>query len=210
MNLPNKLSLLRVILIPVMVALFYVTAIPYNYLWSAVVFAVAAFTDFLDGHIARKYNLVTDFGKFIDPIADKMLVLSAFILILTLPNILGGGIGALFGIECNSPEGVGLCVRFGRIAGGVGVIIIVAREMTVSVLRMIAANKGVVLAAEKSGKIKTFTTDIAIFVLLMYGSVQVLPLYFIGLVLYIVSVGLTIYSGAFYLIKNKKLFSESM
>lgn len=210
MNLPNKLSLLRVILIPVMVALFYITAIPYNYLWSAVVFAVASFTDFLDGYIARKYNLVTDFGKFIDPIADKILVLSAFILILTEPYILGGGIGVLFGKELNSAECVTFGISFGKIAGGVGVIIIVAREMTVSVLRMIAANKGVVLAAEKSGKIKTFVTDVALAVLLVYGSVNALPLYFTGLALYIISVGLTVYSGAFYLIKNKKLFNESM
>lgn len=210
MNLPNKLSLIRVILIPVMVALFYITSIPYNYLWSAVVFAIAAFTDFLDGYIARKYNLVTDFGKFIDPIADKILVLSAFILILCQPIILGGGIGVLFGMEYNTDECVAFGTTFGKIVGGVGVIIIVAREMTVSVLRMIAANKGVVLAAEKSGKIKTFTTDIAIVLLLTYCSFSALPLYFIGFAFYLVSVGLTVYSGVFYLVKNKKLFSESM
>lgn len=210
MNLPNKLSLLRVILIPVMVALFYITAIPYNYLWSALVFVVAAFTDFLDGYIARKYNLVTDFGKFIDPIADKILVLSAFILILTEPMILGGEIGGLFGKEANTVEYVKFGIKFGKIVGGVGVIIIVAREMTVSVLRMIAANKGVVLAAEKSGKIKTFVTDVALTVLLVYGSVNSMPLYYIGLALYLISVALTVYSGTFYLVKNKKLFGESM
>ena len=80
MNLPNKISLARIALIPVFIALYYLTVIPHNFLYATIVFAVAAFTDFLDGHIARKYNLVTDLGKFLDPIADKVLVLTAMIL----------------------------------------------------------------------------------------------------------------------------------
>ncbi|MBO5067115.1 MAG: CDP-alcohol phosphatidyltransferase family protein, partial [Clostridia bacterium] len=77
MNLPNKLTIIRIILIPIFVAVFYIPQIPYNYVISAFIFALAAFTDFLDGHIARKYNLVTDLGKFLDPIADKVLVSTA-------------------------------------------------------------------------------------------------------------------------------------
>ena len=72
MNLPNKLTLARIIMIPVFTALFYLEIIPYNFAVAAAVFAIAAFTDFLDGYIARKYDLVTDLGKFLDPIADKL------------------------------------------------------------------------------------------------------------------------------------------
>ena len=188
MNLPNKLSMLRIILIPVMVAVFYIPQIPYNYLISAIIFTIAAFTDFLDGYIARKYNLVTDLGKFIDPIADKILVLSACIVIITEPMI--------FGLEN---------LVFGKILGGVGVAILVAREMVVCVLRMIAAGKGMVLAAEKVGKIKTFVTDFAIIALLL--SADFTFFYYPGIVLFIISVVLTVYSGIFYLLKNREVFN---
>ena len=82
MNLPNKLTISRVIMIPIFVALFFIDAIPYHFALSAVVFALACVTDFLDGHIARKYNLVTNLGKFLDPIADKILVSTALIIML--------------------------------------------------------------------------------------------------------------------------------
>ena len=81
MNLPNKLSLTRIALIPLMVALMYPNTTVCNLL-AAAVFALAAFTDFLDGHIARKQHIVTDFGKFVDPVADKLLVLSALIMLI--------------------------------------------------------------------------------------------------------------------------------
>ena len=195
MNLPNKLSLLRIIMIPLMLVVFYIPQIPYKFIFTAVIFAVAAFTDFLDGYIARKYYLVTDFGKFIDPIADKILVLSAFVIMLTEPVILAGPLGD----------------TFGAIIGGVGVTIIVAREMTVSVLRMIAAEKGIVLAAEKIGKLKTAITDLAIVFLFvtanLVGTVYVV-FYYVSLALYVISVALTIYSGIFYLVKNKELFNQ--
>lgn len=197
MNLPNKLSLLRICLIPLMLIIFYVEALPIRFIITAVIFALAAFTDFLDGYIARKYNMVTDFGKFIDPIADKILVLSAFVIMLTNPIILSGPLG----------------YTFGAVIGGVGVTIIVAREMTVSVLRMIAAEKGIVLAAEKIGKLKTLVTDFAIILLFItaelicLGTVY-LVFYYISLALYIISVILTIYSGIFYLVKNKELFKQ--
>ena len=78
MNLPNKLSLIRIFMIPVFVLFFFLNALPYNEVYAAAIFAVAAITDLLDGHIARKYGLVTNLGKFLDPIADKVLVSTAF------------------------------------------------------------------------------------------------------------------------------------
>jgi CDP-diacylglycerol--glycerol-3-phosphate 3-phosphatidyltransferase len=188
MNLPNKLSLIRIILVPIMVATFYMAFIPFNYLITAVIFTVAAFTDFLDGHIARKYNLVTDLGKFLDPIADKILVIGAFIIMLTTPCIFAGSFG----------------FTFYQLAGGIGVTIIVARELIVSVLRMLAAGKGKVLAAEKSGKIKTFVTDVAIVLLLLSAEFSIL--FIAGIILYIISVALTVYSGTSYVVKNREVF----
>ena len=79
MNLPNKITISRIIMIPVFAVLFYLTVLPYNFVISAGIFALASFTDFLDGAIARKRNLVTAFGKFLDPLADKILVFSALI-----------------------------------------------------------------------------------------------------------------------------------
>ena len=88
MNLPNKITLTRIFMIPIFVAIFFLDGIvPFNFGIAAIVFALAAFTDFLDGHIARKYNLVTDFGKFIDPLADKFMVLSSMISILSKVSI---------------------------------------------------------------------------------------------------------------------------
>ena len=188
MNLPNKLSLIRIILVPIMVATFYMTFIPFNYLITGIIFTIAAFTDFLDGHIARKYNLVTDLGKFLDPIADKILVIGAFIIMLTQPCIVAGSLGFIFY----------------QLAGGIGVTIIVARELIVSVLRMLAAGKGKVLAAEKSGKIKTFATDISIVLLLLSAEFSIL--FIPGIILYIVSVILTVYSGTYYVVKNREVF----
>lgn len=194
MNLPNKLTLIRLFLIPVFIAVFYLNVIPYNMLIAAIIFVLASITDFLDGYIARKYNLVTDLGKFLDPIADKVLVLASFIVILTKPEILTASVGEV-----------------GIILGGVGVSIIVAREMIVSVMRMIAATKGMVLAAEKVGKIKTFETDIALLFLIIspiFSGNFAVVFNWITFVLYAIAVLLTIYSGVVYLIKNKGLFKQ--
>ena len=101
MNLPNKISLTRICLIPVFVTVFFLNGVlPYNFLIAAIVFGVAAFTDFIDGHIARSRGLVTNLGKFLDPIADKVLVATAMILLLTLRENLfvkyGDGGNALY------------------------------------------------------------------------------------------------------------------
>ena len=189
MNTPNKLTLLRIFLIPLFVATFYVTAIPYNFYISAGIFALAAFTDFLDGYIARKYNLVTNFGKFLDPIADKVLVSTALIIML-IP-----------------PQGVAVVTWYCSIM----VAIIMARELMVSAFRLIAASNGKVIAADKSGKIKTFITDVAIIILLV--GAQITPTIFdivnvIGVVALGISTLLTIYSGIECLVKNKEVLSE--
>ena len=184
MNLPNKLSVLRLIMIPVFVAVFYLTVIPYNYVIAASIFVLAAATDFLDGYIARKYNMVTDLGKFLDPIADKVLVSTALIVMLVTPD--GGQ--TILPSYC-----------------AIAVAIILARELIISGFRMVAASKGKVIAADVSGKIKTFVQDVAIAVLLV--AADVMPeLYsvmnIIGLVLLGVATLLTIISGTECIVKN--------
>ena len=184
MNLPNKLTILRIVLIPVFVAVYYIGALPYNYLIAAVVFVLAAFTDFLDGYIARKYNLVSDLGKFLDPIADKVLVSSALIVMLVVPT---GGAAIL------------------PAYAAIFVAVILARELIISGFRMVAAAKGKVLAADKAGKLKTFTQDIAITVLLVGAEFQAgvyTALNIAGLVALGLATVLTIVSGTEAIVKN--------
>ena len=190
MNLPNKLTLLRIILIPIFVAVYFIPAIPYNYLIATVIFALAAFTDFLDGKIARKYNLVTDLGKFLDPIADKVLVAAALIIMLVTPE--GGAV---------------ILPSYAAIF----VTVILARELIISGFRMVAAAKGKVIAADKSGKIKTFVQDIAICVLLVGAEFQS-GLYTafntVGLIALGVATVLTIISGTEAILKNISVLKE--
>ena len=141
--------------------------------------------------------MVTDLGKFLDPIADKVLVLAGLIVLIADPY------------ETNVFGRIGI---IGIIYGGVGVSIIMAREMVVSSLRMMAAKKGIVLAAEMTGKVKTFFTDVTIIVLLLAGDLlnfapDVGVVFdYIGLACFGISVLLTIISGCSYLIKNKEVF----
>ena len=144
MNLPNKLTLLRVCLIPFFLLFFYID-IPFHYLLSLVVFAGASITDALDGNIARKRNLVTNFGKFLDPLADKVLVLSALTVFVEVPEI--------------------------RV-GAIPLIIISAREFMVSGLRLLAADSGIVVAAGIWGKLKTAFTMTAIVASLAWLSLR--------------------------------------
>ncbi len=143
MNLPNKLTLIRVILVPFFLLFMYID-VPFHYAIALVVFAAASITDALDGHIARKNNLVTNFGKFLDPLADKVLVISALCVFAELS-------------EVNM--------------GAVPLIIIVAREFMVSGLRLLAADSGVVVAAGIWGKLKTAFTMVTIVGILMWLSV---------------------------------------
>ncbi len=138
MNIANKLTVLRIIMIPFfMVALYRYDN---NMSWiPLVIFVVASLTDFLDGYLARKNNLITDFGKFLDPIADKLLVISALVYFSEV----------------------------GRVAGYL-TFIIIAREIIVSGFRIIAANENIVLAASKMGKAKTVTTMLTIIFMLIF------------------------------------------
>ena len=126
MNLPNKLTIFRVILIPFFVLFLLLDITAYDKWIALAIFIIASFTDFLDGHIARKYHLVTNFGKFMDPLADKLLVCSALICLIELDRI---------------PSWI--------------VIIIIAREFIISGFRLVASDNGVVIAASYWGKFKT-------------------------------------------------------
>ena len=139
MNLPNRLSVLRAMLVPVMVGLCYLPG-PAGGWAPGAVFALAAFTDFLDGHIARSRNLITDFGKFIDPVADKLLVLSAFVML----------------------------TRAGQFPAFAAVAIL-ARELAVDGLRLVAAQRGTVIAAGPLGKVKTASQMVLILILFFSG-----------------------------------------
>ncbi len=199
MNLPNRLTLSRVIMIPVFVLFFY---LPFkgHFFVAWAVFGVASFTDFLDGMIARKQNLVTNFGKFMDPIADKVLVLTAFIVFLTKPEeIFTKNLG-----------------DWATIVAGCGVSLIAAREIIVSGFRLVAADSGFVIAADIFGKYKTVAQDFAIVFLLVSLSfyevttVSFLTLWmnYIGLAFFALSVVLTVISGANYLIKNAEVLKK--
>lgn len=179
MNLPNKLTLFRIFLIPVLVVVMLLN-VPNKFLISCIIFIVASITDAMDGHIARKHNLVTDFGKFMDPLADKLLVISV--------------------LTC--------MIEVGLVASWM-VIIIVARELTVSILRAIAAADGKVIAASGGGKLKTISQMGSIIIILL-GTHFANPLLTnIGDIAMLIATLLTLYSGWEYLYKNKALFMNS-
>ena len=160
MNLPNKLSMIRIFLIPVILVLGIIESINFNVnalrnelfmgvtlgnILILIVFALASFTDFLDGHIARKNNLVTDFGKFIDPLADKLLVCSTMIYLIEVGRF-----------------------NFFGFSFGFVVTLIISREFAVTGLRLIASNKdGKVMAAKILGKMKTVVQMFTIIILLL-------------------------------------------
>ncbi|MBO5525809.1 MAG: CDP-diacylglycerol--glycerol-3-phosphate 3-phosphatidyltransferase [Clostridia bacterium] len=195
MNLPNKLTVLRILLIPVFVLFFYLTIVPYHYLISAIIFIVACCTDFLDGYIARKYNLVTNLGKFLDPIADKVLVSTALIIMLTVPELFT----------------IAFPYAWTMLAVGICVAVILARELIVSGFRMVAASAGIVLAADMVGKWKTTFQDVAIAVLLIsasFTSTFGLVLTYVGAACLVIATLLTIVSGCNYLIKNKAVLKS--
>lgn len=198
MNLPNKITLSRICLIPVFAAVFFLDMIPYNYFIAGVIFTVAACTDFIDGHIARSRGLVTNLGKFLDPIADKVLVAAAFIFLLVRQEtltVLWQGDWVL-------------------VYAGVCVAVILARELIVSGFRMVAAFAGLVLAADKVGKVKTTFQDISIAMLLFGADFFGIALASrilngIGIVSLGVATALTIWSGVSYIVRNRAVFKES-
>lgn len=176
MNLPNKLTLLRVVMIPVFVVVLLTDMLPtpMNRYVALAIFVIASLTDLLDGKIARKYNLVTNFGKFADPLADKLLVTAAMI-----------------------------CLTFmGELSPWV-VILIISREFIVTGFRLIAAEAGIVIAASMWGKIKTVVQMLMVIVLLPGIQTSVFPV--LGGILEILAAILTVISGVDYILKNKQV-----
>ena len=172
MNLPNKLTVLRVCLIPLFMAALLIDSIPYNIYIALGVFALASITDWFDGKLARKHNLVTTFGKFLDPLADKMLVMSAL-----------------------------CCFTYLDWIDPAAVVIILAREFMVSGLRLVVANEGVVVAAGIWGKLKTAFTMfalIAVMFLVGYSGFDK-DIFIINEILIWISAVLTVISGGIYL-----------
>ena len=215
MNLPNKITLSRIILILVMIISFFVLAIieaipeasfiaqnlgnsPINlvYFIFAIVFIVAAATDYLDGHLARKLNLVTDFGKFLDPIADKLLN-DAVMIFLLVPQMYAP-------LQRHDPIALSILM--------VCVIVMIGRDLVVDALRMIAVKNNVVIAANKFGKAKTVLQMIAIPMLLLNDwpfsyfdsswpeALQVSNLFFYA------ATAMSLISGIIYVIQNKQVF----
>ena len=178
MNLPNKLTTFRVILIPFFV--FFMLApnmTGINHYIAAAIFIVASLTDLLDGKIARKYNLVTNFGKFMDPLADKLLVCSAMICL----------------------------IQTGQLAAWI-VVIIIAREFIISGFRLIASDNGVVIAASYWGKFKTTFQMLMVIVLIL--NIQMSFFQILGVILTYVTLILTVVSLIDYIVKNKDVLKE--
>ncbi len=199
MNLPNKITLTRIFMIPIFVLVFFLDGVlPFAYGIAAIIFALAACTDFIDGYIARKYKLVTNMGKFLDPIADKVLVSTAMLLLLTMK-------GSLF---YKMPE----VAEELYVATAICVCIIMARELIISAFRQIAATRGLVMAADKLGKYKTTFQDVSIFALILSASVKGTAgdiIAYVGLVLFAVATVLTVWSGISYVVKNKQVLKDN-
>lgn len=191
MNLPNKITLSRIFLIPIFIIILSIpfdwgewtigsSTLPITHFVAGLIFLIASLTDWLDGFIARKYNLITNMGKFLDPLADKLLVSAAFILLVELD-----------------------------LAAAWIVIAIISREFAVTGFRLVAAGEGVVLAASNMGKLKTVSQIAAIAFLLLHNF----PFSYIGfpvdtIILYIALI-LTVWSGVDYFVKNWHVLRDS-
>ena len=189
MNLPNKLTLMRILLVPFYIFFLLMSGIPHHYLISFIIFAVAAYTDHLDGKIARKYNLITDFGKFADPLADKIMILAALACFIQL-----------------------------GLTNAVVLIVIVSREFMVTAIRLVASAKGKVVAANNWGKAKTISQIAAVLLVMLLQYIlelnhmgiislsepEKLSWYFLiaGEAAIWMSAVLTLISGVIYLVQN--------
>ena len=172
MTTANKLTLCRVVMIPIFLVLLYVDFT--GHLWAALaVFILASVPDFIDGYVARHYHQITDFGKFMDPLADKMLVMAALLWF----------------------------VQMGRLPAW-AMLVVVAREFAVTALRLIAVERGRVIAAAWSGKIKTASTMVCIVLMFLPIPAE------LNLACVAVIVLTTIYSGVEYFVKNRDVISE--
>ena len=177
-NAPNLLTLLRIFLIPVFI-IIYLTNIPDWNIYAAIIFILAAITDWLDGFLARRNNQVSNFGKLWDPTADKLLVLAALLVLMD----------------------------WGKVSFIV-VLIIVARELIIGAFRAMAAAKGIVIAADKSGKFKTAVQFIAIVLLLLNNWFFAFLPFDLGLVLIWISAAISVYSCIGYFVKNKGIMAD--
>lgn len=189
MNLPNKLTLMRILLVPFYIFFLLMPGIPHHYLISFIIFAAAAYTDHLDGKIARKYNLITDFGKFADPLADKIMILAALACFIQL-----------------------------GLTNAVVLIVIVSREFMVTAIRLVASAKGKVVAANNWGKAKTISQIAAVLLVMLLQYIlelnhmeiislsepEKLSWYFLiaGEAAIWISAVLTLISGVIYLVQN--------
>ena len=197
MTIPNKLTIMRILFIPLMVIIYYIPwlrnnniflSVSYANFINAILFTVASLTDMADGKIARKYNLVTTFGKFADPLADKCLVFTAMYLIMVQPD-------ARF-------------IHVGQLVPVWAAVVIMIREFMVSGIRLVCVEDGTVIAASKFGKWKTATTMVALFVLFFFGIHKYVAL--LGYVLFMISTLLTALSGVDYFWKNRKAILKSI
>lgn len=187
MNLPNKLTMLRIILIPFFVFFMFAEFIPANAFIALGIFIVASLTDMLDGMLARKLHLVTNFGKFMDPLADKLLVVCALLCLLVIDG------------------GSAVCPN--QLLATIAIMIIVAREFVISGFRLVASDAGIVIAASYWGKFKTATTMVAICLMIAVPEIEVLRIP--AQILFWIAVVLTVVSLVDYIIKNKSVLSDA-
>ena len=192
MNIANRLTIARIVMIPLFLLIMcfpkdvlgmvniFDSNLSISWVLAMIIFTIASITDFLDGYLARKYHLITNFGKFADPLADKLLVMTAFI------TLVGAGVIPMWIVA-----------------------VIVCRELAVTGLRLLLVNDGEVLAAAWPGKVKTATQMLAI-IFLLIDDFPVKGLAFsIGTILLYVCLVATVYSGVDYFIKNKHVFADS-
>lgn len=189
MNTPNKLTVLRIILVPILVAVLLLDFIPHRLLIALVIFAIASITDYFDGKLARKNGMITSFGKFADPLADKILVISTFLCFIELGFI-----------------------------SSIPVIIVLFREFAVTSVRLVAATSGKVVAANMWGKAKTVSQIIAVIITLVteylvsltnpVGALALAANIVVQTVIWI-SVVLTVISGVIYLKDNFEFIKEA-
>ncbi|MBO4382813.1 MAG: CDP-diacylglycerol--glycerol-3-phosphate 3-phosphatidyltransferase [Clostridia bacterium] len=188
MNVPNILTVTRIVLAPVFLVFFTIEAIPYHYLWALIIYFVASMTDFFDGRIARSKNLITNFGKFTDPLADKMLTTASYIGLVMM----------------------GYCSFW-------VLFIILFREFGVSSIRLVASSQGVVIPANMWGKVKTFSmmlfTGFVMLLLVLQQDFSVLsdafPVHTISHVLMWITAVLTAVSGVTYVLEGAKVIDFS-
>ncbi|ADR19569.1 CDP-diacylglycerol--glycerol-3-phosphate 3-phosphatidyltransferase [Calditerrivibrio nitroreducens] len=176
MNLPNQLTILRVLIIPFFLIFLYMDTDTTNII-ATILFVIASITDYIDGYLARKYEIITDFGKILDPVADKILVASCMIVL----------------------------VELNRLAGWI-VILMLSRDFVVGALRNFAASKGVVIAAGFSGKLKTVLQMVAIGCLIFKRPLFSLDTFFMGKILIYIALFVSLYSCVVYYFEffNKK------